>query len=336
MNVRYLKLFMYLFVFLYSSIAIFYSGDLLILDNFAPEFRTVFNSFSLGNRLILSSAMAAIFTFGFAQFVYQFLRRFALTNEVSQYQDSSNSIQEQFFEIKRKISSLEERRNVYAQIPSDEKEELARKIFLDAKENLRSGVLEDVGDHFFRGQATAFQDKALRRLSSNLEALGRRANFNLFFGLIVAFMGIAILYYSFFNGVPTLPDADGMIDLSSLLSGYLPKLSMVLIVEVVGFFFLKMYARTLSDIRYVQNEITNIEMKLVALHTSLSLDDEELLKAICLELSATERNFVIEKGQTTIEIETQKASAENYSSALSSAAELVHGPKKKLSSKLGS
>ena len=62
------------------------------------------------------------------------------------------------------------------------------------------------------------------------------------------------------------------------------------------------------NIKYYQNEITNIEMKMLAIHTidQQSLTNSDTTNSIINSLANCERNFVIDKGKTTIDIERTK------------------------------
>jgi len=74
-------------------------------------------------------------------------------------------------------------------------------------------------------------------------------------------------------------------------------------IELFAFFFLSLYRTGLGEIKYFQNEITNIEAKHAALQASQRLDKEETQAAIILLLAGTERNNIMTKDQTTVELE---------------------------------
>ncbi|MEI8616865.1 hypothetical protein P4S63_03450 [Pseudoalteromonas sp. B193] len=76
-----------------------------------------------------------------------------------------------------------------------------------------------------------------------------------------------------------------------------------MLIEVFAYFFLKLYKQGLSEIKYFQNEITNIESKFLALRLSSKSGQGDCIKEVVANLLTTERNFVLEKGQTTIELE---------------------------------
>jgi len=90
----------------------------------------------------------------------------------------------------------------------------------------------------------------------------------------------------------------------------------VVVVTSVTFFFLRTYLRTLSDIRYIENEITNVEMKFIGLHFALSREYEDVEKDAMRSLLATERNHILEKGQTSLENQRDEIEASAIAASL--------------------
>ena len=64
-----------------------------------------------------------------------------------------------------------------------------------------------------------------------------------------------------------------------------------------------MYRSTLAEMKYLQNEITNLESKVLAIRIAIVEKRENALDAGLEKLFATERNFVLKKDETTVEIE---------------------------------
>ena len=82
---------------------------------------------------------------------------------------------------------------------------------------------------------------------------------------------------------------------------------------VLSFFFLRLYRRSFDQIKYFRNERINIESKLLSLQLALLManntnntNDYESLKEIIKKFVRTERNFVLKKGETTVEGEATK------------------------------
>ncbi|EKT4520259.1 hypothetical protein JE950_001901 [Flavobacterium psychrophilum] len=135
------------------------------------------------------------------------------------------------------------------------------------------------------------------RINGELIRLRRSANLNLVIGTITTSLAIIALGYEVFNVNLNFTDS------VKLLSHYLPRLSLVIFVEIFAFFFLKLYKTNLQEIKYFNNEKTNIDFKIIALKTALFQDNPELIKLTLEEFIKTERNFKIEKTETTVELE---------------------------------
>lgn len=65
-----------------------------------------------------------------------------------------------------------------------------------------------------------------------------------------------------------------------------------MIIEVFSYFFLKLYKSSLSEIKYFQNEATNIEYSFVALETALKVDDSDLVKQCVNKMLNVERTIL--------------------------------------------
>ncbi|WP_137169537.1 hypothetical protein [Marinomonas sp. FW-1] len=145
-------------------------------------------------------------------------------------------------------------------------------------------------DIFKRGKST------LDRIYKEIDALGRRGTVNLVLGVITALSGVIAL--SFF----VLAKEGTHSSLGDFAMEFLPRLSIVLIIEVFSYFFLRLYKASLAEIKYFQNEATNIEHNFVALEASISIDDKALIEKCIHKFLAVERNPIMTDGQTTREI----------------------------------
>lgn len=123
---------------------------------------------------------------------------------------------------------------------------------------------------------------------------------NLTIGIIATLLGGGVLFYIIF--FPQETNQDHWIYITQLATHF----SIVIFFEFFAFFFLRLYKITQDDIKYYQNEISNIELKGFAAMTALASDDTSLLKPIIEQLATTERNFVLKKGETTIGLEREK------------------------------
>ncbi|MDN3494248.1 hypothetical protein [Winogradskyella bathintestinalis] len=139
-----------------------------------------------------------------------------------------------------------------------------------------------------------------RRLSSEIEKLSRKANINLVIGsltTIVALITLSLLVFQ--NGIK-------LTSYTEILYHYLPRLSLIIFIEVFAYFFLRLYKLNLNDMKYFQNELTTVELKLASITTAINFGKDIDISAITLELAKTERNFILKKGETTVELEKAK------------------------------
>lgn len=164
-------------------------------------------------------------------------------------------------------------------------EELERKASVAFEKKRRDG---EITDRF---------DDAHKRLLQEISALGRRGNLNLGIGIVTTAAGLILLGIFVFNEIRTAmtPIEFGM--------HFLPRLTLVVFIEIFAYFFLSLYKSTLAEIKYFQNEITNMEAKYISIKTALTLADAKVIGDVVGKVVDTERNHVLDKGQTTVELE---------------------------------
>ena len=152
------------------------------------------------------------------------------------------------------------------------------------------------------------------RLAQETKDLAERGNFNLVIGAFVALAGLVVLGYTVSN-TPT--SSDGM----TLLSYYVPRTTLVVLIEVFAYFFLSLYKTSLTEIKYFQNELTNVESKHLAGELAQKTDDSQIRVTVIDQLARTERNSQNQPSKTQAEVPDQN----NSLSALTDAVkELIH------------
>ncbi|MGN8004871.1 hypothetical protein ACTJKQ_16960 [Acidovorax sp. 22279] len=144
-------------------------------------------------------------------------------------------------------------------------------------------------------------DESRARLATELEALGRRGNLNLALGAVTTIIGLALLGASVFSEITAASK-----DLWAFVSHFIPRLTLVVMIELFAYFFLSLYKASLAEIKYFQNELTNVEAKQVSLRAAISYGDQAMIGDTLAKLAATERNHILSKDQTTVELEKAK------------------------------
>ena len=140
-----------------------------------------------------------------------------------------------------------------------------------------------------------------QRLNNEITALGWRGNLNLGLGILTTTAGLILLgFFVIQNGSPS--DQIGRFAMH-----FIPRISLVIFIEIFALFFLKLYKATLAEIKFFQNELTNIESRFTALRTALAGSDAQALSSVLAKLADTERNFILKKDESTVHLELQKS-----------------------------
>lgn len=160
------------------------------------------------------------------------------------------------------------------------------------------------------------------RIDIQVSSLSRNGNLNLLIGLTATMIAtILLVIFVFIETKPT--------DLKMLAFHYGTRFSIVIFVEIFALFFLRLYKTNLFEIKYFQNELTNIDCKIIALKTAIYLDDKTAIRAILKELSNTERNHLLKKGETTVELERVKMEKDESKQLLENLTKLLQEKKTK-------
>jgi len=127
----------------------------------------------------------------------------------------------------------------------------------------------------------------LQRLATETSALGRRGNLNLLLGVMTTISGLILLgYFVLYDRVyPTDPVEFGV--------HFVPRIALVLFVQAFAYFFLRLYKSSLQEIKFFQNETTNIQQRQAALIASIELGEQETQKDVILTLARTDRNRIL-------------------------------------------
>jgi hypothetical protein len=155
------------------------------------------------------------------------------------------------------------------------------------------------------------------RLRLEIRGLSLRANTNLAIGSVTTLVAVIVLYITIVSNHINFNDS------VSMISYFIPRISLVIFIEVFAFFFLKLYKSNLDNVRYYHNEMTNIETRIIALKSSIINADKSTINEVIKELSKTERNFVIKKGETTIELERLRSEKNENKSLIEFARSII-------------
>ncbi|WDF64774.1 hypothetical protein [Flavobacterium sp. KACC 22763] len=193
---------------------------------------------------------------------------------------------------------LEDRDEIFKEL----KESISKNINKDFYDELNLNISKEVSfEKKAQFKDIIYSTRSIKdRLIREIEKLDRKSNINLIVGsgmTIVALFCLGFIVFEKHDNIKTTEE---------ILLHYIPRISFIIFIEVFAFFFLRLYKLNLNDIKYYQNELTNIDLKSTSLISSINFGVKEDVTSVIAEFSKTERNFVIEKGQSTIELEKFK------------------------------
>jgi hypothetical protein len=141
----------------------------------------------------------------------------------------------------------------------------------------------------------------VNRLMGEIGDLGRRGNTALAIGILTTVVGVGILGYVVYIVGNSLGDFGWKEVVYTVL-----RISIALFIQTFAYFFLRLYKNSLEDIKYYQNEITNMESKWLALKAASDLKELSLINIAVESLTKTERNFILKKGESTLGMERER------------------------------
>ena len=247
------------------------------------------------------------------------------------------TFESKFAELSERHSKLLDKIEVEpVSLNDNEREALIKKIHDGITDQASADILQSIEEKYaidvtVNSNLSLHYKETTGRLKSEIEHLSRRSNTNLAFGSLVAVIGIiilgAMLFSENFDVLADLLNAEiNYIDFT--LTEFVPRLSLVLLIEFFAYFFLRLYKISLDEIKFFQNELTNIESKFVGIEVAILSKDIKLKKAAIDSFVKTERNFVLKKGETTVELEKSRIESSNLEAGLKSVSNIISGAKK--------
>lgn len=216
--------------------------------------------------------------------------------------------------LKARLEELYKQRNIEQanSLDENEKSELIETIKEQITSVASNEYISDIKASLVKAIDKSTKDRlekhflgTMKRLSNEINELGKRAKVNLIIGSVAALSGVSVFVLFVFERVS--PDAVE----SYLITDFAPRISLVIVIEIFAYFFLGLYKSNLSEIKYFHNELTNVESRYLALEEAISLEDEDAVKEIVKDISKTERNFLLKKGESTVSTEEKRLAMED-------------------------
>ncbi|MDX7903890.1 hypothetical protein SJZ78_12500 [Acinetobacter baumannii] len=243
--------------------------------------------------------------------------------EVNSSIDVESIVSSQIAEIMKGIQrdaavsiSKEEKESLLADLRNQFETKTSEEYYQDIKQKIKREWLESEIDYSVRSTTA--------RLKEEINTLKLRSNLNLVIGMILCFSGIIALYVFLQKNAGMYVLAYKDHNINEIILTLLPNAFFVLLIEIFSYFFLNLYKKSIEEIKFYQNELTNLESKFLALKTAKITNNHKLQCIILEEIVKTERNFILEPGQSTIEIEKEKISSTNSNNVIKAATELLN------------
>ncbi|HEY5884988.1 MAG TPA: hypothetical protein VIT88_09900 [Pyrinomonadaceae bacterium] len=205
--------------------------------------------------------------------------------EIEEIQSTIKDLKQEIGIVKKNLPNLKE-------LSSGDRESLLTTLKMQLEGVLASDVVRQIENKYAAQILNDAQVAQIRkgildtslRLRTEIGALSRRGNLNLVIGTLTTVAAVGLLAYL------VLGAAINYNNIPDLLSHFIPRVSIAVFIEVFSFFFLKLYKSSLQEIKYFQNELTNVEMRGIALETALLGTSNATTGQIVEQLIRTDRN----------------------------------------------
>lgn len=219
----------------------------------------------------------------------------------SVHEDSASRWRNQILVLERNLEHIKTTNRAIEKKDRDELvAELKSSFTQTASEDFIEELKGNIRESEFRVDIAERSASTLKRIYQEIDSLARRGTLNLVIGVTMAVSGIGLLGYIALG--PTAAASN----LQDLAIRFLPRLSVVVVIEVFSYFFLRLYKGSLDEIKYFQNEATNLELRFAALESAVHLGNDELQTQVVKSFLETDRNPLMNDGVTTRELAAQK------------------------------
>lgn len=198
--------------------------------------------------------------------------------------------------LRRWLSASPQKQNVF---PQEQVGPPLPEVNVSVPRTLPAPLLPELETERFR-YITIHAEELVGRLSKAVEQQRQRNNINVGFGFFITLIGVSVLIYF-------VQDSKAAIDPAHPLSAlaFLPRLSLVVLIELFAYFFLNLYRDGLTEMKYLQNELTTIRMRTLGLRAAIVEGHESSAAEIMLAFANTDRNATVGKAKATADNATE-------------------------------
>lgn len=271
---------------------------------------------SKGNKINDNSLILIILIMSFSiisvVFLFQYLTRDPLENSLNRIKADIKGIEIKLIEniVDEKVGEILRNKNISKNIKLNEddvKNIIANKLDNIIDQTVLTKIESLYGDKIVEelkyDEIDEIIDYVKERIQKETNRLVRNSNVNLIIGIFSTMGAIAILSYALIGHQNTDPSKD--------LMYYLPRITLSVFIELFSFYFLKLYKINLEEIKYLNNEKTNIDMRVLAIKMAVTYKPDKI-ESIIENLLKTERNYILKKDESTIDIERSKVDNKFY------------------------
>lgn len=209
----------------------------------------------------------------------------------------------------------EEKSQLIADLRMRLSKSLERELVSEIRESVKAQIIDERVRYLRRNM-----ESSVGRLLKEVADLSRRGNLNLSIGSLATLAGF-LMFGMMVLGQDFKPTPENFV------ADFVPRLSLIILIEVFAYFFLGLYKSGLSEIKYFQNEITNIESKYAAMEYAVQYGDKDSINSVLNQIAVTERNFLLKKGESTVLLEQDRISSELKGSLLQKLTDLIGAAK---------
>lgn len=255
---------------------------------FRPESIAEYLKFQ-DDTVIFSGIVLFIVGLGFFLNLYLYIKPYRFGFPISDREEDLNRI----FNFHLKKNLTDKYGDTYERFDLGEKEtEQKPKLFENELESFKEKFITQSTHELEFAHLFEELYKLENKFKSQIERLIGNSNLNLSIGTIFTSVAILILGLSIFQD-------HNFTSYLELFSFFIPRVSTVILVEIFSFFFLRLYKNNLDEIKYFQNEISNLNFKIASLKTAIKIKDNDTINQIAKEFSNTERNKNIQEVKQT-------------------------------------
>jgi len=154
-------------------------------------------------------------------------------------------------------------------------------------------ALREREQHLFSIRAAFTRNQ--RRMINETERIQRTGFLNLMIGILFSVVALGILGYPLIA-----PNTAPATDWINIVERFAPRMSVGVLIQLIGFFFLRLYVAGENELHYIRNEITNLESRSISYNAAAVNNDKTAIKDVVAQLIRTERNFKLKKDERTL------------------------------------